>query len=275
MSSLLLQPVGARAPPAAPKPRDYLSYSAISTYAKCPLKYYFKYIAGLPDDLVSAALVFGGAIHKAVEYHFRELLAGDPPVTLADLMAAYQQEWTEREVSQIHFAKESKLSLDKLATRMLEAFRQHDLARPSGKVLAVEEELRGKVIPGLPDILARVDLIVETADELIVSDWKTSRSKWSQEQVDESADQLILYSELARDFAPGKAVRIEFAVLTKTKDISIERHRLGVSRGQVERTKRIVSRIFRAIQEEHFYPAPSPMNCPGCPFREPCRKWPG
>jgi putative RecB family exonuclease len=274
MSTIILQPASIRAPP-APKHRDYLSYSAISTYAKCPLRYFFKYVAGLPDELVSASLVFGGAIHRAIEHHFRELLAGNPPVTLSDLMAAYQTEWTEREASKIHFGKDSKLSLDTLAARMLDAFRQHDLAKPHGRVLAVEEELRGAIIPGLPDILARIDLIVETPDELIVSDWKTSRTKWTQENVDESADQLILYSELARDFAPDKAVRIEFAVLTKTKDINIERHRLGVSRGQVDRTKRIVSRIFRAIQGENFYPAPSQMNCPGCPFREPCRKWPG
>ena len=26
--------------------RDYLSYSAISTYQKCPLRYYFIYVAG-------------------------------------------------------------------------------------------------------------------------------------------------------------------------------------------------------------------------------------
>lgn len=274
MTTTVLQPASVRAPP-APKKRDYLSYSAISTYAKCPLKYFFKYIAGLPDETVSASLVFGGAIHRAVEHHFRELLAGNPPVTLADLMSAYQEEWAEREGTEIRFGNDDRINLDKLAERMLGAFRQHDLAKPSGRVLAVEEELRGAIIPGLPDILARVDLIVETLDELVVSDWKTSRTKWTQENVDESAEQLILYSELARDFAPQKRLRIEFAVLTKTKEISIERHRLGVTRGQVDRTKRIVTRIYRAIEAEHFYPAPSQMNCPGCPFREPCRKWPG
>jgi hypothetical protein len=41
---------------------------------------------------------------------------------------------------------------------------------------AVEESLRGAVIPGLPDMLCKVDLIVETQDALAIRDWKTSRS---------------------------------------------------------------------------------------------------
>ena len=33
--------------------------------------------------------------------------------------------------------------------------------------------------------------------------------------------------------------------------------------------------IFFAIEAEHFYPSPSPLNCPGCPYRKPCRAWRG
>ncbi len=39
----------ARPPPPRSKVRDYISYSAIKTYQECPLKYFFRYIAGLPD----------------------------------------------------------------------------------------------------------------------------------------------------------------------------------------------------------------------------------
>ncbi|QDU30681.1 PD-(D/E)XK nuclease superfamily protein [Anatilimnocola aggregata] len=102
-----------------------------------------------------------------------------------------------------------------------------------------------------------------------------SRSRWSAEQVEESTEQLLLYSELAADFAPGKPVRIEFAVLTKTKTVAIEQHSVAVQRAPVDRMKRVVERVWNAINSEHFYPAPSPLACGGCPFRDPCRKWPG
>ena len=45
--------------------RDYLSFSAISTFQQCPLRYHFKYIQGLPETTVSASLILGGAVHAA------------------------------------------------------------------------------------------------------------------------------------------------------------------------------------------------------------------
>ena len=50
--------------------RDYVSWSAISTFRTCPLKYKFRYIDGLPEESVSSALIFGTGIHSAVEQHF-------------------------------------------------------------------------------------------------------------------------------------------------------------------------------------------------------------
>lgn len=215
-------------------------------------------------------------MHRAIEHHFRELLAGSARPDLAALLMAYQQGWAERDEGLVRFGKdETKTSLDGLAERMLRAFLTSDLAQPRGRILAVEEELRGNLIPGLPDILARIDLIVETPRELVIADWKTSRTRWSAEQVEESAPQLLLYAELARELAPGKTLRAEFAVVTKTKEPSAERHEFVVDPAQAERTKRMVERAWRAIEAGHFYPAPSAMSCASCPFREPCRRWPG
>lgn len=72
-----------------PAQRDYLSYSAVSLYRQCPLRYFFRYVAGLPEQTVSASLVFGGAIHAAVQFHFEELLAGNSAPDLAALRDVY------------------------------------------------------------------------------------------------------------------------------------------------------------------------------------------
>lgn len=265
-----------RSPPKPAKERDYLSFSAVRTFQQCPLKYFFRYVAGLPEKSVSASLIFGAAIHSAIEHHFRELLAGNQPPGLPLLVEVYRAGWADREEKPVHFGKEhTRESLDALAERMLLAFCESPAARPSGTILAVEEELRGKIIPGLPDILGRVDLIVLSEDALVVSDWKTSRTKWSRDQVDESAEQLLLYTELARDFAPGRQLRIEFTVLTKTKTVAVEQFQQAAELSRVDRTKRMVERTWRAIQAGHYYPSPSLTGCSGCPYRSPCRKWCG
>ena len=63
---------------------------------------------------------------------------------------------------------------------------------------------------------ARVDLIVDDGESLIVADLKTSRSRWGQSQVESNAEQLLLYSELVRRLSPDKNLRLQFAVITKS-----------------------------------------------------------
>ncbi len=258
------------------KDRDYISFSAIRAYQACPLKYFFKYVAGLPEESVAATLIFGTAIHRAIEHHYRELLAGNAPPTVAAMIEEYSAGWQDREGTQIRFGKEeTRQDLDETAKRMLAAFAVSSLAKPTGRILAVEETLRGLVIPGLPDLLGRLDLIIETDAELVISDWKTSRSRWTAEQAEDATEQLLLYAELALDFAPGKRVRLEFVVLTKTKEVAVDQFLSAVDPLRVKRTKQVVERVWRAIEAGHFYPAPSPMNCAGCPYRQPCRAWCG
>ena len=254
--------------------RDYLSYSAITTYQGCPLRYYFRYIAGLPERTVSSNLVFGAAVHRAVEHHFNELLAGNEPPGLDALVGEYDRHWSESDPKAVQFGKDDDVeSLGRLASKMFGAFQTSPLATPTGRIIGVEEELRGNVVAGCPDLLGRIDLIVETADELIVTDLKTSRSKWSREQAGDSAGQLLLYHELVRGFAPQKRVRLQFAVLTKAKDPTIDLHEVAVNQRHIDRTKRIVEQVWRAIESRIFYPAPSPLQCPTCAFRTACRAW--
>ena len=62
-------------------------------------------------------------------------------------------------------------------------------------------------------------------------------------------------------------------ILTKTKEVAVDRHLLTVDPIAVSRVKRIVEQVWRAIEAECFFPAPSAMNCPGCPYRDHCRAW--
>src|SRR5438105_4278554 len=86
-----------------PPIRDYLSYSAIKTYQGCPLRYYFKYVAGLPENLVAASLLFGSGVHAALEAHFRGLFIGNL-LSLDELLDAFWQAWESRRPAEIRFA---------------------------------------------------------------------------------------------------------------------------------------------------------------------------
>ena len=271
--------LASRAPVAVPvQPRDHISYSSINLFRQCSLRYYFKYVAGLREENTSASVLFGRSIHRAVEFHFRELLSGGDGSNLDTLLSEFQAGWDEQPPETITYPKsksESRDSLGRLADRLLRAFLDSDLSRPVGRIIGIEEELRGRLIDGVPDLLARLDLLTETDDAITITDLKTARSAWSGQQADDSAEQLLLYGELVRRLIPHKPLRLEFMVATKTKDVSITRHTIPFDQRRLDRTKRIIERVWRAIAAEHFVPSPSAMSCPTCPFRDPCRRWSG
>jgi putative RecB family exonuclease len=254
--------------------RDYVSWSAISTFRTCPLKYKFRYIDGLPEESVSSALVFGTGIHSAVEQHFQAILSGEEQPDVERLMFAYRSAWLPHHPDAIQFGStETRASLDALATRMLTA--ASPAASVQGRVLGVEEEIRGMLVEGVPDLYGRVDLLTEDSDSLVVTDIKTSRGKWSAEQVEDSGEQLLLYSHLASEISPGKKIATRFLVLTKTKEPVIEEHTREVDPAAVKRTLAGVERVWRAIESGVFYPAPSTVSCSSCGYRSACRAWVG
>lgn len=261
---------------AQPPVRDYISYSAIRTYQSCPLKYRFRYLDGLPEECVSSSLVFGSAIHAAMEFFFSQQLAGEDPPDLDQLLAVYQESWSERNEGEIQFGKtETADSLHELGDRMLRAFLDSDLTQPSGKILGVEEALRGELSAELPDLLGRIDLLLETEDSVIVQDFKTSRSAWNEQQASDQSEQLLLYADLVRGLVPGKRLRLQFAVITKAKTPKVQLLEAPFDAGRLERTKRVFESVWAAIEAGHFYPNPSPLSCNGCGYRSVCAAWSG
>ena len=256
--------------------RDYISYSSISLFQSCPLKWYYRYVLGLEEETVSSSLVFGSAIHKAVEVHFQELLAGNPPPDINMLLSAYQDSWHGRDQDRIRFGKNEDIdSLGQLAERMLAVFQQSEFALPNGKIIGVEDSLRGHCADDCPDLLAYVDLMMDVGENLVITDLKTSRNRWSQSQITNSSEQLLLYSVLAEKLVVDKPIQLQFAVITKTKNPTLEIHTVELDSQRIERTKQMVKRTWQAIRSRNYYPTSSPMSCGSCAFQEPCSQWSG
>ena len=81
-----------------------------------------------------------------------------------------------------------------------------------------------------------------------MTDLKTARSRWSRQQAEDSGEQLLLYSELAKDLLPGKPLRLQFQIVTAAKSPAVESHSVTVDPTRIERTKHVVERTWKAIQ---------------------------
>ena len=255
--------------------RSYLSWSAVSTYLKCPLKYQYHYLDQLPEEFISSNLIFGSAIHNCLEAFFREHLSARRSLGIDALMAVYHETWIGTDLATVRFGKdESIVGQGQLAERMLRAFLNSELSRPVGSIVGIEEEIRAPVIADCPDLLARLDLMIESEDALVVTDFKTSRSRWSYAETSASEGQLLIYHELIREFA-NKPIRLQFAVITKTKQPDIELRTIDPDPQRIERIRRLIQNVWASIQSGTFYPVPSAMNCPTCGYRDWCSRWNG
>ena len=215
-------------------------------------------------------------IHAAVEHYFNQRMALAESPDFVTLLKVYHENWEANAADSIQFNKtESLESLSTLAEKMLRTFLASDLSNPEGRIIGVEEEIRGLLSSKIPDLLGRIDLLIETDDELIIQDFKTARSVWDQEQADQSSEQLMLYGELVRQFMPRKKLKLRFAILTKTQTPKVQKIDCSFDEAIVERSKITFKNVWSAIQAGHFYPNPSPMNCSGCGFRRACSAWRG
>jgi putative RecB family exonuclease len=147
--------------------RPYLSHTQLSTMRTCPKRFEFQYVKRLRADFVPSSLVFGGAIHHALELYYQAKLEG-LPITIDGLRAAYSNAFCGKKGEDgadvpIRFNKnETEDSLNALAHRILASFLQSPLSSPKGVILGIEEELRVELDVELPDLLAKVDLVTET-----------------------------------------------------------------------------------------------------------------
>ncbi len=75
--------------------RPYLSHSQLNLMRTCPRKFAFQYVENAPKDFLPSSLLFGGAIHHALELYFRRRLEG-LGVTPEALLSAYHDGWRRR-----------------------------------------------------------------------------------------------------------------------------------------------------------------------------------
>jgi len=257
--------------------RTYLSHSQLSTMRSCPRKFAFLYVEKASADFIPSSLIFGGAIHSALELYFRARLEG-LEVSNGALLSAYHDGWKRQQRNAgedipVRFNKDQDdNSLHSLADRIIASFLASPLASPKGTILGVEEELRVQLDPELPDLLAKVDLVTQTDGCLHVVDFKTSRSRWNEQKAEESGEQLLLYGVTVAGMSRylGAAVKLHFAIITKAKNPVVQLIPVPTNPERIDALKQSVAAVWSAILAGNFYPSPSPQNCTTCPYRSRC-----
>ncbi len=235
-----------------------LSFGQIDDYRTCPLKYRYVHVLRVPL-LAHHRVVYGAAVHQALQAHFRARLAGRD-FSEEDLVAAFHAAWiSEGFLSRVH--EEERLRAGEAALR---AFHRRDAEEPLSPG-AVEQEFHFWV--GRTRVAGRWDLLVERRGQVEVIDFKTGDVRdeaTAQKHVRESL-QLDLYA-LAHLRGRGRLPdRVELRFVETG-----QRAGRKPTLEEAAATEALVREAASLIRARAFTARPSWAACAPCAFRDIC-----
>ena len=250
-------------------PITHLSYSQISNYLTCPLRYKLHYVDLIPPAFTSAALVFGSAVHEAVAAYYQSRLEGDElrPDHMVDV---YRETW--RRADNVKFFNgDGEESLLQKATQLIDVF--HKETNPNVTVLGVEEFFELQIANEVPPLHGYIDLIEEDENgRVTVADLKTASKKLADGAV-HSNMQLTAYSLGAGALGfDSEQLTLRLDVLTKTKSPELVRYETTRTEAERERFVKLVRKVWASIENHAFYPKED-WHCAQCAWADHCREW--
>jgi RecB family exonuclease len=250
------------------------TWSRLQTYRVCPRKFWYRYILQARREHRSASLVFGSAIHREIECAYEARLEGRDTPDLA-LLANYDQYWEETiavSPTLTYGKTEDPESLRALAVRMMSAYQAH-MAADNAEVIGTEVGVGARLTPGTPPLQGRIDLIEIKGTDLILTDFKTSRSRWNDVKARESLPQLIIYAMAAMPLVPAldvKRIVPRFVIITKAKNPVVQVISPQASNADVAKLREFVSETWASIAGGTNYPRHESWQCKQCPYAKRC-----
>lgn len=270
-----------------------LSHSQIEAFEQCAYKWKLQKIDRVAQA-PAVALIFGDAIHQAIEADGKAAVAGAQRLSLQALVTRFSLTLTDR------LAADDRHGLltpqrNAMMLRGLAILRQYvEQFQPTYHPTAVEEPFPEVLIPatyaGMPDVRFSGRLDARAGDTIL--DFKTAGKPW-QPGIEHQKPQALAYlwaDQRARDCDQSKtaATKVSFVVLTTTEwrnrnemgylasvDVRTTAPRTGQIMAYAQRVGSVARQIAEAKHTGRFWANTGPL-CGWCGYLGSCKegqKW--
>ncbi|MBI2885396.1 MAG: ATP-dependent helicase [Candidatus Omnitrophica bacterium] len=235
-----------------------LDAHGLDDYLTCPLKFRYSHLLRIPI-IRHHLVIYGSALHKAVEHFFTAQLRGQA-LTERDLLAAFEGAWS----SQGFLSRSHETQRLEQGRSTLQRFFAEQQAAPEHPAL-IEEPFRFMLDDLL--IVGRLDRVDRTPEGAVIIDYKSSDVD-EQAQADRRAReslQLAVYALAWQTLHGALPIRVELRFLeTGLTGTAVP------SEEGMERTRQQLRTAAAGIRAGQFPAAPQEFTCRWCAYQAIC-----
>jgi putative RecB family exonuclease len=258
----------------------HFSYSQLSTFLICPMKYAHQYVWGTPPETKPVALPFGKAIHKAAEAYYRNLKDTGEIIPVDKVIATFEMVFDKdiksTEVELILKDGETIGTLREQGIELLKLF--HKEIRPQ-TIAAIESPFSVSI----PDIfngggdlpiklVGYFDLVEQDSQgTYLIAELKTSGQRFSSLRLEYDL-QATVYSYAMTKMkvaTSDNSCLVRYDVLLKLKKPAFEHYFVTRTESDHNRLIHLINHVLRAIELRVFYRNTS-WACSDCQFKKAC-----
>jgi len=243
------------------------SYSKVTCFEQCPLKFKFQYIDKIKTEIEQTIEAFlGGIVHEVLEKLYTDLKF-QKVMKLNEILDFYNDLWQKNWNDAIVIVKKGydKENYRKMGEKFLTNYYNHYKPFDKGKVLGLETtefiDLDDKY-----KFHVRIDRLNEAENGAYeIHDYKTGGYLPEQAKFDEDR-QLALYSLwVLKKFGDVKRVKLIWHYLAFDKEIVSER-----TQDQLMKLRRETIKAINKIESAKDFPSVITKLCDWCEFRPIC-----
>ena len=235
-----------------------ISHKQVDDYETCPLKYHYVHILRIPLRQ-HHAIVYGSALHRAVEFYLRRRVAGNF-TPLEDLLRAFDDAWrNEGFLTREHEEQRKRAGIAAL-TRFY-----HEEEASGQKPADVEREFGFNL--GSNHVRGRFDRVDDTPEGLVIVDYKSSdvtEQKAADKRVRDSL-QLKIYALAEKEMMGRLPARVELRFLESGLT-----GRYVPTENDLAEARQAIELAAAGIRARRFEATPGYQVCRYCAYNQIC-----
>jgi DNA helicase II / ATP-dependent DNA helicase PcrA len=251
-----------------------MNVTALSNYLKCPLQFYYQNLIRIPTGK-SEATEFGSAIHYALEKLFRKMQDGKketfPPKE--EMIADFK--WYINRHRE-NFTKEAFERRIEYGDEVLRNYYDKYI-NTWNKVVAVERNIRGVVVNGIP-LKGKLDKLEFDGKSVNVVDYKSGdidkalpKLKTPHDKDPNGGDywrQAVFYKILVDNYGQKdwKVISTEFDFVEPDKKKEYRKEKIVIAPQDIETVKQQIVQVWEKVQNREFYTGCGKEDCHWCNF---------